>query len=443
MIGVHESKIKIESRQRRLISDDAIQTLKQSIQFRGLLHAIVVRKIGEEYRLIAGERRLRAMKELHMEAIQFQYDGAPVPLGRIPCTEITASDEIGFREAELEENIIREDLTWQEKVSAIDELHRLRREQNPNQMNTETAQEISEKKGGAVKTFEEMVSKSTVIAPFLDDPDVKRANTMREAFNIVSRKIEAEFSLNLSRITPPSEHLLIHDDIFAPHAAFANKKFTCIISDPPYGIDANSFGDAAAFEHGYADDVDFALAVAKYILYSTLPHCADQAHIFMFCDIEHYLNLRESARAAGWNPMRTPIIWQKLGGQGHIPDGSIGFRRSYECILFASKGGKKIQRVVSDIISIAPEQSKLHAAQKPVELYKFLLSLSCLPGDYVLDPTCGSGTIFRAAHALKLKAVGIEKDERYAGYARAAIVELTSTSTSSISPRDESESQVF
>ena len=114
-----------------------------------------------------------------------------------------------------------------------------------------------------------------------------------------------------------------------------------------------------------------------------------------------------------WLCQRTPIIWYK-GSVGHNPIPAIGFRRSYECILFAYKGNKPCKGLVDDVISIRPDFEQTHAASKPVELYQKLLSRTCVIGDRVLDPCCGSGTIFPAATGLSLKATGIELNERFA-----------------------------
>ncbi len=46
-----------------------------------------------------------------------------------------------------------------------------------------------------------------------------------------------------------------------------------------------------------------------------------------------------------------------------------------------------------------------------------LLKRSCLPRDRVLDPCCGSGTIFQAARETHTTATGIEWDERAYGLA--------------------------
>ena len=67
---------------------------------------------------------------------------------------------------------------------------------------------------------------------------------------------------------------------------------------------------------------------------------------------------------------------------------------------------------------------KLHAAQKPVDLYAELMKLSFLPGELILDPCAGSGTIFRAAKVAGMRAIGYENDPASANLCRAAIAEL-------------------
>jgi len=53
---------------------------------------------------------------------------------------------------------------------------------------------------------------------------------------------------------------------------------------------------------------------------------------------------------------------------------------------------------------------KRHAAEKPEDLYELLIDLTCPIGSKVLDPCCGSGTIFPAATQTKCIATGIELD---------------------------------
>ncbi len=54
---------------RREIPPDQLAELAESIRSEGLLQPVVVRKVGEKYQLIAGERRWRAFQQLKIKAI--------------------------------------------------------------------------------------------------------------------------------------------------------------------------------------------------------------------------------------------------------------------------------------------------------------------------------------------------------------------------------------
>lgn len=54
---------------RRTFSDESIQELAQTIDEEGLLQPIIVREDGDDYEIIAGERRFRAVKSLGWEKI--------------------------------------------------------------------------------------------------------------------------------------------------------------------------------------------------------------------------------------------------------------------------------------------------------------------------------------------------------------------------------------
>lgn len=49
-----------------------------------------------------------------------------------------------------------------------------------------------------------------------------------------------------------------------------------------------------------------------------------------------------------------------------------------------------------------------YPTQKPVALLQQLIRAATLPGDAVLDPTCGSGTTLVAAHSLGRRSIGID-----------------------------------
>ena len=94
-----------------------------------------------------------------------------------------------------------------------------------------------------------------------------------------------------------------------------------------------------------------------------------------------------------------------------------GPQRKYETILYAVKGKRPTLKLAPDVLDFPPDSNLGHAAQKPVALFEELLRRSVQPGNSVLDPFMGSGTIFAAAHVLKCRATGLELDQASYGIA--------------------------
>ena len=59
------------------------------------------------------------------------------------------------------------------------------------------------------------------------------------------------------------------------------------------------------------------------------------------------------------------------------------------------------------------KEHRIHPTQKPVALYKWLLTNYAKPGDTILDTHVGSASSLIACHDLKFDAVGFELDEDY------------------------------
>lgn len=89
---------------RKRFDDDELQSLTESVRNHGILQPLVVRQIGGDYQLIAGERRLRAAQAAGLEAV-------PV--------HVVAFDDQQVFEAALVENIQRSDLNPIEKAQGF------------------------------------------------------------------------------------------------------------------------------------------------------------------------------------------------------------------------------------------------------------------------------------------------------------------------------------
>lgn len=418
----------LPDRQRTSFNKEKMLELMESIASLGLLHPPVCRINPDngDILLVAGFRRFCAIRNLHAMGRAVVCNGERIERFKVPYLLIAEKSEDEYEEAELHENLRRLDLTWTEESAALARIHSLRKKLNPEQTYMQTAREISQEDGPSVNTTREKLSKAKAIEPYMEDPEVKRARSLEEAFRIVSRKLEDQFSRELEELEKPKEsrHLLIHGDMREMLPTFPAEQFSLVIADPPYGVGASNFGDAARGAHKYEDDLRSAVLLNKCLLEECYRVTKQSAMIYIFCDIELFSFLRRIANKVGWKPRRTPLIWSK-GIAGHIPEGgTTGFRRSHELIFQASKGGRIINRVVSDVIPISALRNKVHAAEKPPELYEYLVNLSVSPGDKILDPCCGSGTIFVAAARTDTTAVGIERDGEYHDMAASKLREV-------------------
>jgi len=84
-------------------------------------------------------------------------------------------------------------------------------------------------------------------------------------------------------------------------------------------------------------------------------------------------------------------------------------------LFWATKGQRGLISSPVDVLdeSRVSRAERTHAAEKPVELLRSLIECSTLPGDFVLDPCCGSGSTLVAARNAKRTGLGIELDETF------------------------------
>src|SRR3990172_11847231 len=127
-----------ESRQRQELHPDHIKSLAYSILDLGLLQPIGVRQVNGAYELRYGEHRLMAIADLHSLGAEVHYGNQPLPKDHIACVDLGALDDLTAKEAELAENDVREQLTWQERDLALAELHHLREAQANAEGRTQT-----------------------------------------------------------------------------------------------------------------------------------------------------------------------------------------------------------------------------------------------------------------------------------------------------------------
>lgn len=416
-----------KNRQRREFKHEEIVKLASSISQNGLLQPMVIRKDKDKSLvLIAGERRLRAISYVWNFGEQVKCGEYNFPEGQVPCLFLGELDPVDAFEMELEENIRRVDLTWQERAEATSKLFQLRKMQAEKQGLPEpTPQDVAREILGndVVGGPADNIRKEIIVAKHLDDEDVKKARSTDEAFKILKRKESLKRSEELAQQVgasfTSSVHRLEHGDCFEVMAEIPSDSFDVILTDPPYGIDADSFGDSGGKTHGshfYDDSWTTWNTLAKKLATESFRLAKPQAHIYIFCDIDNFVLFKSFMEEAGWRVFRTPLIWTNPTAF-RAPWPEQGPQRKYQIILYAVKGNKPVTRLYSDVLTYQNDENLNHPAQKPVTVYTDLLRRSIAPGDSVLDPFGGSGTIIAACHEMKCKATYIEQDAAAFGIA--------------------------
>jgi DNA modification methylase/ParB-like chromosome segregation protein Spo0J len=416
-------------RQRQEFDPEAITDLANSIATVGLLHPPVMRDGPTGPILVAGERRMRAMGQLWMLDQPVRHNGAVYPPYHVPYVTLGDLSPMDAEEAELDENLKRKDLSWQEQAAAIARLHSLRLRQAEALGQTHsikaTMEELPESgaKGLQISQSED-IRKAIILAKHLENPEVMKAKSIKEAFKTLKRQEDQKTNIALAEKVGKnfnsSIHSLIHTDCLEWLATCPDHTFDVICTDPPYGMEAQNFGDGAGLlqnaEHHYDDSKDSWITMVETLCPLLFRVTKPQAHAYIFCDLDRFHFLKLQMEKAGWYVFRTPLVNYKPRS-GRIPLPEHGPKRQYELILYAIKGKKTVTAIYSDVISTVLEENLTHGAQKPIELYVDLLRRSIKPGDAVLDAFAGTGTIFPAAHQLKCRATGLEQSSEYFGIA--------------------------
>lgn len=420
---IERNKIVIKAgRQRQEFDPVAMQDLHETIKNKGLMHAPVLREEDGEFILVAGERRLRIIEDMWMLTEPVKYNGQIIPEGQVPYVTLGQLSDIEAEEAELEENLRRKDLTWQENAAAMAKLHSLRSRQATAQGRVHTVADTAfEAKGRGDGSYQAAVRKDLIVAQHLHNPEVAKAKNADEAFKILKRQETTAKNVELAAVVGKTFTSAIHELHNTNCLSFLQtcepEQFDVILTDPPYGMGADQFGDGgggrlANNEHHYKDDYEHWKGLMQDWCKLSYRVAKRECHAYVFCDIDNFHELKAMMKEAGWYVFRTPFICTKPNS-GRVPLPDEGPRRQWECILYAIKGHKKTTAIYPDVITTMADPGLQHGAQKPVALYVDLLRRSVRPGDTVLDSFAGSGTIFPAAHQLKVKAVGVEMSPEY------------------------------
>jgi ParB-like chromosome segregation protein Spo0J len=406
----------VEERIRKDMGD--IDELANSIQAVGLIQPIIVTR---DQKLVAGERRLRALKKIGVSML-------------VHAHHFIFNDEVDglkLKAMEIEENVKRKQLSWQEEVTAkkrllevLQQIHGVAQRGRPSsseQLGVTSPGFGVNKLAALLGESNAQVSKDLELAELIEFvPQLARAETKEAARRQAVLATSVAVALQQVKLNPPktdAKWTLYEGDFSANASNLVDESVDFIVVDPPYGKETQAMGPnskpliASPFADSRADVLAIGEALARES-YRVLR--ADKFASFFF-DFVLYPDLVNLLGRAGFEVDLSPLIWVKNTVINTTPYTRYG--RSYEPILIARKGEPKMMRPsqrdvleFQNVITRGTNESKVYQAQKPVALIEKLIIDLCPFEGTVVDWCAGSGTTGVAAIRQKRRAVLFEKD---------------------------------
>ncbi len=364
---ITEITVNREERHRTVVDD--LEGLKQSIATVGLLNPIIIDRDGT---LIAGERRYNACLQLGLTSIPVQFrDDLP---------------RLAREQIELDENIKRKQLSWEDEARAVLRFYEIGRELNPEWSFDKTANELGMSQTQVIRQVH--VGQALIEG----DPQVCGADRFSVAYGILERRSARasdaeENALNelLERPAPEVAGELANEVEDEPQAVatrtpvkctdftewvmgYRGAKFNFIHCDFPYGIDADKHDQGAAQAMGgYEDTLDYYRQLVTTFLSRQDAFIAPSAHCMFWFSMRHYQWTKEAFEEAGWSVNYMPLLWVKSNNAGTLPDPKRGPRQIYETALLCSRGDRFIVRAKSNAFA-APTTKQFHMSEKNVDM---------------------------------------------------------------------------
>src|SRR5215207_6560045 len=301
-IPISSIHIPRDERQRREID---VSDIIESIKRRGVLTPICVTRSG---RLVFGERRLTAARQCGHGEI----------LARIAPDNLSEHD---LQLLELEENLMRAELPWQDKARAMAKLFTL-----SGHTSTQTfADSIGYNYGWVVRTLD--------IAKELEGGNerILLAPTMTKARNVIERQREREGNNAIADIldaigggseAPPLETPLpepiLHTSFLDWAPTYSGPKFNLIHCDFPYGVelqDSDQLQVGGTAHQTYLDTPDTFWSLLTALADYKDRILSHSCHMIFWHSMkeELYLPMREffRTRFPEWTFEDYPLVWLK------------------------------------------------------------------------------------------------------------------------------------
>lgn len=189
------------------------------------------------------------------------------------------------------------------------------------------------------------------------------------------------------------ENKIINADCLDILKQLPDKCIDLVLTDPPYGINANKKPISTSKKYHSENDMN-------------KDWDNERPSVQIFKEI-----LRVSKNQIIWGgnyfadllpPSQCWYVWDKMQGDFSLADGELAWTSFDKALrIFKYNRGKALQ------------DGKFHPTQKPIQLMKWCLQKASKEGDLIADFFSGSGTTAVASWELKRKFICVEKDFNY------------------------------
>ena len=207
-------------------------------------------------------------------------------------------------------------------------------------------------------------------------------------------------------------HTVVFRDCLKHFSLIRDSSIDLVLTDPPYGQDYSTGRQKTTVRKTTRIMNDNGALDVASVMREIDRVTKRESHCYVFTSWK---------TVDMWKPefekyfvLKNILIWSK---DNHTAgDLSWSYAQSYEMILFGMKGRKKLhggRDRDSVYLPKVKSHQQSHLLQKPEQLIEYFIRKSSSPGDVVLDPFAGSGTVGMCCARLGRNSVQFEIDRRY------------------------------
>jgi DNA modification methylase len=408
----------IDSSNRGRTTYNGITELAENIKTHGLIQPIVVAPKDDGYILVAGGRRLCALKELQVTELHHGVSSEPGRYGYVLKSEMPEiSNSLSAVIAEIAENLNRENLDWRDELNLIVKAYNLAKTEASLQGEKLLMQDFAVALG---TSYSNLYAAVTIADDVAARPELYENVTSIRGALTTKLKLEADAAAKVlaKRATPivalsagvlpektsaadePQFTISLstrirHGDAIALMAEMPDKSVDHIITDPDYAVSVDRLESNSIFvSAGVAQN---SIEESLSDLYAFLEHAYRVLKPHSFCmfwyDLDHHEKLQAKARAVGFSVQRWPLIWRKVNFASNAAP-LYNFCKNIEYVMVCRKSEAVLREPktssVFDCSWVTREFE--HPFAKPAAVWRWLIESVANPGSLILDPFAGAGS---------------------------------------------------